>query len=341
MSRSAQTHRAKRTTERNLSLPAATYSAATGKRYRISGHESFPCRYAWLPKVVHLLRQGPVLLGDDDKAMVELGLGKNMVRSARFWAHAAGIIALSRREVSLTEFGDLLLGKGELDPFIEDIRTLWLMHWRLSTDVDNPLLAWDYLLNRWQQPELSHSLAIKVLYKEASKYDEGLSLVTIQKHFDVFLHSYVPTRGKKGKVQEENLDCPLIELELLQKVGDRESLSNDGERESVYVFRREGRPEITQELFSYCLADYWLKRYPAEHTLAFREMAHGHGSPGQVFKLPEEDIRARLEAIESATLGCFVYVESAQLQQVRRTERKIDLKRFLKNIYAKEASYVQ
>jgi hypothetical protein len=340
MKRFASAHKVKRATEREQSLPVTIPFASAGKRYRISGHESFSCRYAWLPKVVHLLQQGPAFLGDDEKAMVELGLGKNMVRSARFWAHAIGIIESYRSEISLTQFGDLLLGKGDLDPFLEDICTLWLLHWRLSTDIDHPLLAWDYLFNRWQEPELIPSHATKMLYKEASKYDEGLSIVTLQQHFDVFLHSYVPTRGKKGKVQEENLDCPLVELDLLQRVGDRGSLTNDGERESVYIFRREEKPDITQELFAYCLADYWLKRHPTEHTLAFREMAHGHGSPGQVFKLPEEDIKARLEVIETATAGCFTYVESAQLQQVRRTEQP-NMPKFLKNIYAKETSYVK
>lgn len=323
----------------NISSPIAC-SPAIKKRYRISGHESFSCRYAWLPKVVRLLQQDAALIANDEQAMVELGLGKNMVRSALFWAQATGIIESSRRGSSLTEFGDLLLGKGALDPFMEDIRTLWLLHWRLSTDIENPLLAWDYLLNRWHEPDLTPSAATKVLYEEASRYDEGLSTTTLQKHFEVFLHSYVPTRGKKGKVQEDNLDCPLVELDLLQKIGDRESLMDNGQHKPVYVFRREVKPEITQELFSYCLADYCLKRYPVEHTIAFRDIAHGHGSPGQIFKLPEEDIRARLETIETVTSGSFVYIESSQFQQIRRTELKPDLLKLLKTIYAREVSCV-
>lgn len=309
------------------------------KQYRISGHESFPCRYAWLPKIVHQLRENPALIGDDDKAMIELGLGKNMVRSAWFWAQATGIIESRRNEISITEFGDILLGTGDLDPFIEDIRTLWLLHWHLSTNIENPLLAWDYLLNRWQEPELVPSLAMKALYREASKSKEGLSTVTLQQHFDVFLHSYIPTRGKKGKVQEDNLDCPLVELSLLQKAGERESSINDGGRESVYAFRYDDKPDITPELFSYCIADYWNKRFPNEHTLAFRDVAHGHGSPGQVFKLPEDAIRARLDSISDTSIGCFTYTESAQLQQLQKTGKEIVLKEFLKNVYVRETSH--
>ena len=46
---------------------------------RFSGHESFALRYAWLPKAYKGLKDDPRLFADDEKAMLELGLGKNMV----------------------------------------------------------------------------------------------------------------------------------------------------------------------------------------------------------------------------------------------------------------------
>src|SRR5215475_2154443 len=59
--------------------------------YRISGHESFPCRYTWLPKAVRGLDVDSKLFADEEKAMVDLGVGKNMVRSIRFWSLATGM----------------------------------------------------------------------------------------------------------------------------------------------------------------------------------------------------------------------------------------------------------
>jgi Protein of unknown function (DUF4007) len=70
--------------------------------YRISGHESFACRYAWLPKVVRGLEGNPILFADLDKAMVDLGVGKNMVRSIRFWSHVAGMVNSKNRGAELT-----------------------------------------------------------------------------------------------------------------------------------------------------------------------------------------------------------------------------------------------
>lgn len=310
------------------------------KRYRISGHESFPCRYAWLPKVVHLLQRDPSSFEDDDEAMVELGLGKNMVRSARFWAQAAEVISVSRKNTSLTTFGHAILGNNEFDPFLEDIRTLWLLHWKLSTATEPSLLAWDYLFNQWLEPEMTQSVVTQMLRKEASRYDDGLSEVTIQQHFNVFIHTYLPTRRKKDRVQEDNLDCPLVELELIRKVGERESARSKEDREAVYVFRYEDKPDITPELFAYCIADYWTKRFPNENTLPFRDIAHGPGSPGRVFKLTEDAVRVRLESITSTSLDCFTYTESTQLQQLQKTGKAFNLQAYLKNVYAGEASYV-
>ena len=284
--------------------------------YRISGHESFPCRYTWLPKAVRGLNDDPKLFSDDELAMVTLGVGKNMVRSIRFWIQTTGVAGPDTRGngYALTDVGRVLLGDRGLDPFLEDISTLWLLHWNLSTDTENPLLAWDYLLNRWHEPELARSSALKVLFREASKLDDGISMVTLEQHLDTFLHTYVPTRGRKGQVQEDNLDCPLVELDFLLKVGERGA----GKREPIYSFRREEKPEINLDLFSYTLDDFWRKRHENESTLPLREVAHGHCSPGQIFKLPEDDIRVRLDLLSCRADGLFDYSESAQFQQVRR-----------------------
>ena len=56
-----------------------------------AGHETFPFRYTWLRKAIDLVTADPEAFGRED-AMVHLGVGKNMVRSMRHWAMAAGVI---------------------------------------------------------------------------------------------------------------------------------------------------------------------------------------------------------------------------------------------------------
>jgi hypothetical protein len=313
-------------------------STVANPNYRISGHESFACRYTWLPKAVRGLQENPKLFTDDERAMVDLGVGKNMVRSIRFWSQVAGMVITTARGTghSLSDFGQSLLGEGGHDEFMEDIRTLWLIHWNLSTDVKSPLLAWDYLLNRWHEPELVPSVVISAMQKEAERQDETLSRVTIDQHWDTFLHSYFPTRGRKGEVQEDNLDSPLTELELIIRVGERPVDKGEGRAEPIYAFRREEKPDITPELFVYALNDFWNKRHEeSENSLPLREVAHGHGSPGQIFKLPEDDIRARVEALARQTKNFFTYSESANLQTVRRQGHRNDSE-LLNEIYRQE-----
>ena len=299
--------------------------------FRFSGHETFPCRYAWLPKAFLALNEDPAGLANEEEAMVSLGVGKNMVRAIRFWVQVTGVAHPGEKgSYHITEFGRELLSPQGHDPFLEDIRTLWLLHWKLSTRVEDPLFAWDYLLNRWQRPEISRTEVLSAFQREAERLDRNLSSVTLQQHFDTFLHTYVPTRGRKGDIQEDNLDCPLVELQLIEKIGERAHAN--GRMEDLYAFRRERKQEITADLFLFCLQDFWNTRRRNEKTLTFRDVAVAHGSPGQILKLPELDLRERLESINRDSGGYFSYEESASVQRLTRQE--FSGKDFLSGIFA-------
>lgn len=305
---------------------------ATVPKFRFSGHESFPCRYAWLPKAVSSLNRNPQLFGDEDDAMVELGVGKNMVRAIRFWTDASGVaVPQNLAGMIVTPLGQAIFGPTGYDPYLEDIQTLWLLHWLLSSANEEPLFAWHHLLNFWHRPDFGRTEVLKSFDREAQMLGKKLSMVTLDHHFTTFLHTYLPTRGGKGDILEENLDCPLTELRLITKVGDR-SVGDSGRREAIYAFRAEEKPEISPHLFEFCLADYWDKKHPNEETLSFRDVAVGVSSPGQIFKLPEAAIRDRLETIERSSRGLFTFRESAALPQVHRTS-SVSMESLLARIY--------
>lgn len=288
--------------------------------YRFSGHESFPLRYAWLPKAARAVADDSSAFVDEEAAMVELGLGKNMVRALRFWVQATGIAEPDPSGLKVTNFGYAVLLAEQGDPFLEDVQTLWLLHWKLATHVTEPLFAWDYMLNRWQEPEIARSRVIRAFQFEAEAMGRKLSRVTIEQHFDVFMHTYIATRGRKADVQEDRLDCPLVQLHLLEQVDERIS-ENSNRSEAIYAFRRDEKPEISPGLFCFCLNDFWEARHANEKTISFKEISIGHGSPGQVFKLPELEIRERMETIAVDSDGVFAFEESAASQTAFRPER--------------------
>ena len=300
-------------------------------QYRFTGHETFPCRYPWLPKAVTSLQKRRDLFKNIDEAIVTLGVGKQMARAIRFWVEAAKLVKKQEKGgLKVNSLGENLLGKNGFDPYLEDIQTLWLIHWNFSTHPESPIFAWDFLMNQWQDPEIAPSRAVDAFEEKSTAQDRKLSRVTLKQHFDVFLHTYVPTRGSKGSILEDNLDCPLTELDLIRQIGER-VLDRNGKRELVYAFNRDPKPQISQQLFFYCLDDFWTNYHPQEKSLQFREVASGHGSPGQIFKLPEQEIRDRLEDIEDFTDGAMRFRESANLRQIQK-QRDIE-KNLLDAIY--------
>lgn len=285
---------------------------------RFSGHETFACRYAWIPKALHAVTDNPDLFSDEDAAMVELGVGKNMVRSIRFWIEAAGMAKPSERKgIAPTVLGTKIFLRHGHDRFLEDITTLWLIHWNICTNSD-PLLAWDFMFNRWQDPDFTESRASTALVREVVSSHRKVSTVTLEQHLQVFLHSYLRTGSRKGEVSEDNLDCPLTELELLVRIGERDHDESGGKREGVYAFRRDDKASITPGLFAYCVNDFWQKRFANEKTLAARTLVTAHGSPGQIFKIPEQDIFVRLAELGHTTKGAISFNDSEALPQLRR-----------------------
>jgi hypothetical protein len=264
--------------------------------------------------------------------MVELGLGKNMVRALRFWITVTGVaIQTPHGAYLLSRFGHELLGPQGYDPFLEDRRTLWLLHWQLASHSRDPLFAWHYLLNRWPHPQFGRAQLVDVFVSETRNLARPLSPVTLSQHIDTFLHTYVPTRSPKGEVLEDNLDSPLVELMLLHRVGDR-AIDESGRRDTVYAFRRESKPDITPALFAYCLNHYWLKHRRKERTLSFRDVSVGTGGPGRVFQLTEVDVRERLNSLEDDTRGALRFNDSMNAQHIVRGH-KVTRRSLLRDVY--------
>lgn len=261
--------------------------------FRFSGHETFACRYAWLPKAYRAIQANSSIFFEEDAAMVELGIGKNMVRSLRFWIDVMGVAKPGgQRNHELTPTATAIFGDGGYDPYLEDVRTLWLLHWNVSSGAIPALFAWHYLMGVWPYPEFTRSEMLGAFLRQSERLGYSHSSVTLGQHLDIFLHTY--TSGRSARVGiEDSLDGPLVELRLLQQTGEKRG--DGGRWEPVYAFRREAKPDVTNELFAFSLLDYWNRTAPGEKTLLARQVISAAGAPGQVFKLPEEDVRARLE----------------------------------------------
>ncbi len=274
-----------------------------------SGHETFTLRHGWLKKATDAVEADPQVFVKDG-AMVDLGVGKNMVRSIRHWALAADVLrekpGTRGTEVSPTDFGSLIFGPCGADPYLEDLNTLWLIHWNLATN-ERRSTGWCWMFNLIHTDEFTRDSLFGVFSAELKRRNiAGPSISSLRRDIDCAIRTYVGTRAKTDLL-EESLECPLVELQLLMA-------DVDG---MLFRFSRGPKPTLSDHIFLHCLLDFW-KRHPSQDSLAFSEIAFAPGSPGSVFKLDENSIAVRLEGLEKGTDGSLIYDETAGLRQVYR-----------------------
>ena len=111
-----------------------------------SGHETFPFRYTWLKKGIDAVRENPTVFMSA-RATITLGVGKNMVRSIRHWCLTARLIKEDEsipnnrgRQLVLTRLGEAIFADDGFDPYLEDVATLWLIHWQITTNTNRASL---------------------------------------------------------------------------------------------------------------------------------------------------------------------------------------------------------
>ncbi len=295
-----------------------------------SGHETFVFRYAWLKKAADAVADNPGVFNSDD-AMVRLGVGKNMVRSIRHWGLATRVLEEVQRSrgnlLNVSHLGRTILGSGGFDPYFEDPNSLWLMHWNLATNEEKST-TWCWTFNLFPASEFTRdALAVFLEIEIDRRGMRAPSESSLRRDIDCFIRTYAPRRGGKESIPEDSLDCPLTELGLLEE--DRTS--------GVLRFRSGSRPSLSDDVFLFCLAEFWDRVAPDRQSLAFSEVAYGFGSPGLVFKLDENSLADRLERTETTSQGVVTYTESAGLKQLYRRD-KIDKNQVLARHYEQSMS---
>lgn len=290
--------------------------------FSFSGHETFSLRHGWLKKGLDGVSQNPHLFSNEN-AMIRLGVGRNMAQSIRHWCLATRVLQESekRGELVPTELGENIFLDGDLDPYLEDSTTLWLLHWHLATNFSYST-TWFWMFNHCHHIEFDKE---KILFEIQSwlsqqKHKKSISENTLKRDIDCFLRTYVASR------QTKTLDCPLADLRLITELG---------ESSKTYQFDRGSQYSLPDEIFVYALAKFWRMKERPE-SIALSKMTTEVGSPARIFKLDENSIVQRLEKIEAVSDGAFAYDETAGLKQIYR-RGAVDSTGLLEKCYRKKA----
>lgn len=242
-------------------------------------HETFCPRFGWLKKGFDRAAQdSEVFLRED--APVRLGVGKNMVRSIRYWESAFKLL----KNDQPTDFGWQLLGNDGWDTYLEDPASLWLLHWKL---LEQPCTAtaWDFTFNTFRQTEFTSDGLFFQLQDYCQREAPRIAESSLRKDVSCLLRMYVQ-QPTKSLVNEESLDCPFTQLGLIHTVGEAQG----------YVFRMGHKSTLPVEIIVYACLNH-AHQTVSGGTIPVASLLYDRGSPGLVFRLTESKICEAIETV--------------------------------------------
>ncbi len=297
--------------------------ALIAMKAKFTGHDTFSLRYGWLYKAYNYLKNGNKLHASDDtsirKAIVELGVGKNMVNAIRYWYESTSmqehISEQSVDSLPLSIDGKYLfdsdIGK---DPYLEKIGSIWLVHFCLNFNFEY-LSAYRYFFNYSHVQHFEKSKLLTDCLEDAKKLvtNDVSNENTMKKDFDCFLNSYCKkfkskAVKKKLNIDEDHFTSPLSELGLIQ--------DNGG---GFYVSDLAERPELPIEIFIYALIRFINVETDESkiNTIDFDSLLTKPCSPGRIFRLSENGLGQKLDEATEFTSGQISWIDSLGLRQVK------------------------
>lgn len=286
-----------------------------------SGHESFICKQFWLKKVLDFVDNKRSF--NDDTAVVELGVGKNMVASLRFWGRAFGII--DEKDMS-TPLANYLFGLNSKDQYLEDLGTIWLLHYHLIKN--NKASIYSSVFNEFRKERIDFTK--EHLHSFLKRKCEDLAphvynINTIHTDINVFLRNYIkPEKDEKIEI-EDDYSGLLIDLDLVkhykQSIDDKITL--------WYKIEGQGRIDLPFQIVLYSILD----NYRNQKSITFRELQVGLNSPGLIFALNADGLYNKIEQIQDYYKS-IVYTETAG-NQILQFKEELNPIEILNDYYGK------
>lgn len=264
----------------------------SSKRYTFSGHESFTCKTLWLKKGYDFINKDYNFNAPD--AVVQLGVGKNMVASIRYWMRAFGMTKNDELTTLATYLLDTENGK---DPFIEDLGTLWLLHFMLVSCEEATLYNWLFVRLQKERKIFDRQNVVSFVHRlmvedgKQSIYNEN----TVKKDIGVLLQNYVLPQKSKAL---DDYSALLIDLDLIR--------TTDGK---TYVFNIEGKRQIPWEIFLYAIINMKGK----DNTVSYDLLQ----DIGLMFCMNDMEVIDMCKAIESHKRNNVRYSDTAGIRQLQ------------------------
>lgn len=283
-------------------------------KMKFRAHETFFIRKGWLSKGMRAVDSNPfAFMGDEDyNPMDELGLGANMVKSLRYWMQATGLTSepnSGKRYQTLTEnFGKIVFSE---DPYLEEMGTLWAIHCNLASEKELAT-SWYFFFNRFNikrftKDDFTRALDAYVKMNDSKSY----SIKSLGDDFDCILGTYISREKIRGKAvsPENNIDCPLGELEILDV---------DSKREKTYRKKPAIESNLDPLIIEYSIRRQRETMRQTDKEIPLNELLLGDYSPGKLFNLDSVALLNMMYKLEDR--GSLRIIKTAGLDVVRLTD---------------------
>lgn len=263
--------------------------------YKFSGHESFPCKTLWLKKGYDFVANKNDFNSPD--AVITLGVGKNMVASIRYWLKVFGI---TNPDGSISKIGAYLFNDNTgKDKYLEDLATLWLLHFNIVFLRAATLYNWFFcgLQRERAQFDRNQVLTFVKLHMIETSKQNLFNENTVKKDVAVLLQNYSLPR----KVcSNEDFSSILIDLDLIRQ-------NTEGKD---YYFNVEGKRKVTKEVFMYGL----LNLKDNDNTIAYETI---HEQLGLLFCMNDAETIDMLKELAKIYSKYMIYSDVAGIRQVQ------------------------
>lgn len=280
-------------------------------RYVFSGHESFPCKTLWLKKGYDFAVQGRDFNAPD--AVIQLGVGKNMVASIRYWLRVFGICDGDQP----TPMGNYLFEENHgKDKYLEDLATLWLLHFNLVFLKDASIYNMVFCGLQRERSKFARDQALSYIRQKLTEAGKQKSFNenTVRKDVGVLLQNYALPRKPQSN---EDFSSLLIDLDLIRQDADGKD----------FYFNVDGKRKVTKEIFLYALLK--LKEQEDDKTISFDMI---QDQLGLAFCMQDFETVEMLRLL-SSTYGRYLnYSDVAGIKQIQFTEN-LDYKIVLDDYY--------
>lgn len=230
----------------------------------------------------------------DENAVVELGVGKNMVASIRYWLRAFGLTHDDRLQPIARYIFDTEAG---CDPFAEDETTLWVLHfllvWQGTASIYS--LLFEHMQRERRQftkTDLENFIRRKCSVPEQKNV---FNLNTVRKDIGVLIRNYVAPGDLKSI---EDFSSLLIGLNLIVHQG--------GER---YAFRSVRQADLRKEVVLFAM----LRMKGDDNTLSLDHLQR----LALIFCLPLTELIETVRLLAEAYPDLLVYSDNSGIKNVQ------------------------